>query len=222
MQSRCCTPREDRLNACDKYYWILEHPAFINKGYVSPALDVDPHMVCPTTDRIEDFSRLNTKHRLWVELMVPYFDTDINEWRHSHDYHCDTGGDTWEEMIESLYSLVLDKYGSYTDDDVAKKNFEIHGIRIHSQTCKAKNRKLHVRWNLNQPKWSDDILKEHYIETIQEEVKEVQGTILALTEYRKTCNISEYVDVDAEMEKMQFILFEQQLSLQTGIDLVRK
>lgn len=210
------------MNACDKYYWILDHPAFINKGYVRPELDVDPHMVCPTTNRIEEFSRLNTKHQLWVELMVPHFDTDTNEWRHSHDYMCDTGGDTWEEMVEKLYDLVLEKYGPYTDDDVNKKNYEVHGIRIYKQTIKTKSHKLSIRWNLGTMRWSKDILTDDYRNIMIEEIKEVQGTIEALTEYRKTCNISEYVDVDAEMEKMQFILFEQQLSLQTGIDLVRK
>lgn len=210
------------MNACDKYYWILDHPAFINKGHVRPELDIDPHMVCPVTNRIEEFERLNTKHVLWVEFMVPYFDTDINEWRHSHDYHCDTGGDTWEEMIEKLYDLVLEKYGSYTNDDVEKKLFEVHGTRITLRTSNAKKRKLKVRWCLTPPKWSDDIIKPEYYEVMIEEEKEVQGTILALTEYRKTCNISEYDEVDIEIERNQYILFEQQLSMQTGIDLVRK
>lgn len=179
-------------------------------------------MVCPTTNRIEDFTRLNTKHQLWVEFRVPFFDTDRDEWSHMHDWDCDTGGDTWEVMIERLYDLVVEHYGNYTDDDYNKKSSELFGYRIHKQTVKAKNRKLSVRWDLNQPKWSDDILDDDTKQRIKYEVEEVKGTILALTEYRKTCNISEYEEVDVESEAMTFILFEQQLSLETGIDLVRK
>lgn len=210
------------MNACDKYYWIHDHPAFINPEYVTLSLEIEPHMVCPTTNRIEDFQRLNTKHQLWVEVMVPHYDEEAKKWRHAHDWDCDTGGDTWEEMIEKLYDLIVAKYGEYTDDDVAIKNYEVHGIRIMKKTVNAKARKLSVRWNPNPHKWSDDILKPEFREIILEEVKEVQGTIRALTEYRKTCNISEYDEVDAEIEKNQYILLEQQLSLQTGIDLVKK
>ena len=210
------------MNACDKYYWIHDHPAFINSECVGLALEIDPHMVCPTTNRVEEFSRLNTKHQLWVEVMVPYYDEDAKKWGHAHDWDCDTGGDTWEEMIEKLYDLIVAKYGEYTDDDVDKKNYEVHGIRIMKQPVNAKKRTLRIRWDLNPPKWSDDILKPEFREIMVEEEKEVQGTICALTEYRKTCNISEYEDVDNEIERNQFILFEQQLSMQTGIDLVRK
>ena len=199
-----------------------DHPAFINPDYVRLTLEIDPHMVCPITNRIEKFAPLNTKHQLWVEVMVPHYDEDAKKWKHSHDWDCDTGGDTWEEMIENLYDLIVAKYGEYTDDDVAKKNYEVHGVRIMKQTVNAKSRTLNIRWNLNTSKWSDDILSEDYRDIMVEEEKEVQGTIRALTEYRKTCNIVEYEAVDAELEMYKFILLEQQLSLQTGIDLVRK
>lgn len=210
------------MNACDKYYWIHDHPAFINPEFVKLTLEIDPHMVCPTTNRVEDFTRLNTKHQLWVEVMVPHYDEDTKLWGHAHDWTCDTGGDTWEEMIEKLYDLIVEKYGEYTDDDVNKKNFEVHGYRVMKQTNKAKNRTARIRWNLTPPKWSDDIIKPEYREIMVEEEKEIQETIRALGEYRKSCDTSEYEAVDKEIERNQYILFEQQLSMQTGIDLVRK
>lgn len=211
------------MNACDKFYWIKDHPAFINSSLKQVEFEIDPHMVCPTTNRIEEFRRLNTKHQLWVEVMVPYYDEEEKVWTHSHDWNLDTGGDTWEEMIEKLYELVVLNYGHYTDEDVDKKNAEVHGYRIHKSTVRGIKRKLKVRWDLSwTKKWSNDLLNEEQISTYNYEADEVKGTIKALTEYRKTCNISEYEAVDAEMERNQFILFEQQLSLQTGIDLVRK
>lgn len=213
------------MNACDKYYWIKDHPAFINKALVPLELEIDPHMVCPTTNRIEEFQRLNTKHQLWVEVMIPYFDVDEQKWTHSHDWNLDTGGDTWEEMIEKLYDLVVEHYGHYTEEDLNKKNAEVYGYSIKKSTINAKSRKLKVRWNITgswNNKWSNDVLTEESIATYNCEREEVEGTINALTEYRKTCNISEYEAVDAEMERNKFILFEQKLSLQTGIDLVRK
>lgn len=213
------------MNTCDKFYWIKDHPAFINKALLPVELEIDPHMVCPLTNRIEDFQPLNTKHVLWVEVMIPHFDEDEQKWVHAHDWNLDTGGDTWEDMIEKLYDLVVEHYGEYTDEDVDNKNAEVYGYRIKNSTITSKSRKLKARWKLGwswDKKWSNDILDELSTETYRTEMIEVEGTIKALTEYRKTCNISEYEEVDAELEKNQYILFEQQISLQTGIDLVRK
>lgn len=213
------------MNVCDKFYWIKDHPAFINSSLKQVELDIDPHMVCPTTNRIEEFHRLNTKHQLWVEVMVPHYDEDEKVWTHTHDWNLDTGGDTWEEMIEKLFDLVVEHYGSYTDEDVDKKNAEVYGYRISKATLGSKIRTLKVKWNLNGSwthKWSNDMMDEEKVALFNTEAEEVNGTIKALTEYRKTCNISEYEEVDAEMERNKFIQFEQQLSLQTGIDLVRK
>lgn len=213
------------MNTCDKFYWIKDHPAFINKALLPVELEIDPHMVCPITNRIEDYKPLNTQHQLWVEVLIPQFNSDEQKWEHAHDWNLDTGGNTWEEMIEKLYLLVLEHYGDYTDEDVDKKNAEVYGYKISRQTITGKPRKLKVRWNITGGwvnKWSDDILDDSTRSTYFLEMDEVKGTINALTEYRKTCNISEYDAVDAELEKNQYILFEQQISLQTGIDLVRK
>ena len=211
------------MNTCEKYYWIKDHPAFINPDYLPLVLEIDPHMVCPVTNRIEQFERLNTQHQLWVEVMVPQYDEDEKKWAYTHNWNLDTGGNTWEIMIEKLYDLVVEEYGTYTDEDYHKKFEEVHQItRISRSTVNAKPRKLKVRWNLNPPSWGDDILSKDNIALLREEILETEGTIKALTEYRKTCNISEYEEVDAALEKENFILFEQTISLQTGIDLVRK
>lgn len=210
------------MNACEKYYWIKDHPAFINPSPIEVEFEIDPHMVCPLTNRIEEYQPLNTKHRLWVEMLIPSYNSHDDKWEHAHDWELDTGGDTWEEMIENLYDLVVEKYGFYTEEEYDAKFDEVH--RIKAATINSKSRKLTVRWNLTfgDQSWKDDILSDTEIETYTEEMKDVIGTINALTEHRKTCSMSEYKAVDEELEKNQFILFEQQLSLQTGIDLVRK
>lgn len=100
------------MNIADKYYWITNHPKYVPFGQ-DAVIEITPHMVCPETNRIEDLALLNTKLRFWVELMIPYEDTENNYHGLAHEWELDCGGDTWEEAVEALYQLVLEKYGNY-------------------------------------------------------------------------------------------------------------
>lgn len=111
------------MNITEKYYWITNHPAYVNLGEEA-IIEVTPHMVCPETNRIEDLPLLNTKTQFWVELMIPYYDEQFKQHTHAHDWQMDCGGDTWELAIETLYNKVLDQYGSYTDNDIPKMTNE--------------------------------------------------------------------------------------------------
>lgn len=105
------------MNIADKYYWITNHPKYVPFGH-DAVIEITPHMVCPETNRIEDLALLNTKLSFWVELMIPYEDAENNYHGLAHDWELDCGGDTWEEAVEELYKLVLEKYGDYGDAEL--------------------------------------------------------------------------------------------------------
>lgn len=105
------------MNIAEKYYWITQHPKYVPFADTA-VIEITPHMVCPETNRIEDLQLLNTKLQFWVELMIPHFDEQHKQYCHAHDYELDCGGDTWEEAVENLYKLVLEKYGDYTEEDM--------------------------------------------------------------------------------------------------------
>lgn len=111
------------MNITEKYYWITQHPKYVPFADTA-VIEITPHMVCPETNCIENLGLLNTKLRFWVELMIPHFDEQNKQHCHAHDYELDCGGDTWEEAVENLYQLVLEKYGDYTDEDMAKHSEE--------------------------------------------------------------------------------------------------
>jgi hypothetical protein len=104
------------MNIAEKYYWIVEHPKYV--PFASAAIiEITPHMVCPETNRVEKLQFMNTKLQFWAELMIPHFDKQFNQHCHAHDWELDCGGDTWEEAVENLYQLVIQKYGDYTEED---------------------------------------------------------------------------------------------------------
>lgn len=211
------------MNSCEKYWWITEHPEFINKDLATVDIEITPHMVCKETNRIEDYEKLNTTLQLWIEVMVPYYNSDEDKWEHSHHTELDCGGFTWEEAIDNLYELVLKEYGDYTEEDCKEKRNSL--FRIQQATITAKSRKLKTTWSLGKrspQRWGDRILSPEHIEIYKLDVQETLKTINALTNYRKTCSIEEYDEVDAELEKEKFILFECELSIQHNIDLVRR
>lgn len=111
------------MNIAEKYYWITQHPKYVPFADTA-IIEITPHMVCPETNHVEDLQLLNTKLRFWVELMIPFFDEQFQKHCHAHDYEVDCGGDTWEEAVENLYQLVLEKYGDYTEEDMDKHREE--------------------------------------------------------------------------------------------------
>ncbi|AFC21583.1 hypothetical protein GAP32_133 [Cronobacter phage vB_CsaM_GAP32] len=111
------------MNIVEKYYWIIEHPKYVPFGDTA-VIEITPHMVCPETNCVEKLELLNTKLQFWVELLIPFFDEQHKQHCHSHDWELDCGGDTWEEAVENLYKLVLEKYGDYTQEDLDKQREE--------------------------------------------------------------------------------------------------
>lgn len=104
------------MNPVDKYYWIINHPR-LTIGGGQAAIELTPHMVNPENETIEtDTGRqhLNTSNRWWVEVTIQ----DENEcgsqgWEWVHDWELDCGAETAEEAINTLYHLVLERYGDY-------------------------------------------------------------------------------------------------------------
>lgn len=211
------------MNAHDKYWKIISHPAFINRDGVEVSIQIEPHMICPTTNRIEKYKPLNSKMQLWVEMIVPWQSEEGGKFVSCHDWELDCGGDTWSEAICALYDLVLKRYGDYTEDERISKHNSVY--RIHKQTITAKSRKLNVKWNISHnnvsiDKWSDDVISFSDRVLQDEDITVISNTINALTLYRETCSIEEYDAVDEEIECEKFRLFEKQLTLETGIYVV--
>lgn len=207
------------MNSFEKYYWIKDHPAFINPDYIDVQFEIDPHMVCPLTNRIEKYEKLNTKMQLWVEVLVPYQSDENSKFEHAHDWDLDTGGETWEIMIDKLYELVLRKYGAYTEEERDELCDEVYGTRTATMAKSALHRWSIMLKNENPRSWANDVLDDLNTTSFKEDIEQCKNTINALTEYRKTCSIDEYKEVDAEIEHEKFLLYQTELSLQTGIDL---
>lgn len=103
-------------------------------------LKIRPAWVNPETNEIDDNESLNTKFQTWLEVCLPASNMEIlsflsmdgsteeiaknahkynlfDQYRfHLHDYELDCGGDTFEEAIINLATLVLEKYGDYIPD----------------------------------------------------------------------------------------------------------
>lgn len=97
------------MKMADKFYWIMDHPKIGLKG-VQATIELLPQMVNPENDTVEEDDSLNTKLQWWVTVSkrdaeVDYYDTHFDS--------LDTGGDTTELAIESLYKKVLNQYGDY-------------------------------------------------------------------------------------------------------------
>lgn len=211
------------MNTCEKYWWVLEHPAFINKDGQTVIVEIEPHMVCPMTNRIESYEPLNTKLQLWIEVMIPYKEENETIYTQAHDWELDCGGFTYEEAIDNLYKSVKEKYGDYTEEERQEKYDSVYNI-------KANRQNIFNRYFKSKPlatnkedltKWSKDILEDYEYLKYEIEIQEMKDTIAALTEHRKTCNIEEYDEIDSLIESERFKIFEAELSLRYYIDLVR-
>lgn len=99
------------MNHVDKYYWIIDHPK-LTKGRGQAEIELTPHMVNPENEIIEGDITLNTVFRWWVEVSTVSYG-DYGGVEMIHDWGLDCGGETAENTIETLYDIVLQKYGDY-------------------------------------------------------------------------------------------------------------
>lgn len=122
---------QDPGNVVHAYYYLDNHPAFwkfenerIHPDYPvnhvshlwhecawehDGIIRVDPHLVCPETNRIEEDEARNTAVRWWYEfgpvtLFAPHSTF--------HDYLLDGGADTFEECVIQIARKVWENYGN--------------------------------------------------------------------------------------------------------------
>lgn len=98
------------MNTVDKFYWVMDHPA-IGNSLGQAEIEITPHMVNPETGVIDDNQSNNTKMELWVEVSK-----SNTQGLSTHYWELDTGGDTFDEAVDELYSLTLKHYGDYKED----------------------------------------------------------------------------------------------------------
>lgn len=101
------------MNVSDKFFWIINHPKLTCDGKRQADIELTPQMVNPITKEIDSFVQLNTKLEWWVE--VTHYEMHDGMLGQCHDWDLDTGGNTAEEAIENCYSLVLKKFGAYSE-----------------------------------------------------------------------------------------------------------
>lgn len=205
------------MNTHDKYWFCKRHPEFINDDFIEVDILIDPHMVCPSTHRIEDYKPLNTKIQYWVEFCPPWFDENTNKWVRSHDMECDTGGWTYEEAIDNLYDLVLAKYGDYTEEDVDNKEEEIFQF--------SKSTTTPLNWGVisgypskHERPWSSNVMDGITKQFMPEDVVKLEKYREALTEYRKTAKVDELHEIDSRLNGIEHDLYTHHMSLKTGLD----
>ena len=92
----------------DAYHFLATHRIF--DGHFSECLDIEVVKVDPLTSRIEDDSSLNTKTKVWLECGPWEYSPLVNGYAASHDPGLDCGGDSFEEAICVLASLVKENY----------------------------------------------------------------------------------------------------------------
>lgn len=121
------------MNTSEKYWWVFHHPK-LNPvecdGSVCVTIEIEPHMVCPETNRIEDLEFLNTKEQIWIEMLIPSYDNlqnGVGQWHTRHDYAFDAGGDTLDEALEDLVSKVKSVYGDYTQEELHRHTALMYG-----------------------------------------------------------------------------------------------
>ena len=98
-----------QMNTTDKFYWCIDHPN-IGVDYAQGHIELTPHMVNPLNDTIEPETHLNTKQQWWIEFSKL---EDENDSFATHYWDLDCGGDTVDEAVDALYTLMLEQYGEY-------------------------------------------------------------------------------------------------------------
>lgn len=205
------------MTTSDKYWWITQHPSFINEDHVSAAIEVEPHNVCPLTNRIEEYKPLNTKVRYWVEFIIPWYDEERKEWCTAHDWERDTGGDTYDEAIDNLYKLVLEKYGDYTDEDYDLKFNEIYKIQPLSNNNYFQT-VIRTPHEVNHH-WSSDILSKEDIVSLKEDIKQEKNYMNALIEFKKSCTMEQLPEVITKIQGCEHNIWIKEECIRMGIDI---
>lgn len=200
------------MNIAEKYYWITQHPKYVPFAD-SAIIEITPHMVCPETNRIEDLQLLNTKLQFWVELLIPHFDEQFKQHCHAHDYELDCGGDTWEEAVENLYKLVLEKYGDYTEEDmdkhreVAMKDLDVEAW-LNSFVADA-----------DEPNNGEIVMLPDYeIEHMKSEIEHLETVekVLLAKMQDKTLTLQDYSDIQLELTCVDHDLYVMRESVKHG------
>lgn len=206
------------MNTYDKYWFCMRHPAFINEDFLEVEIRLDPHMVCPSTSRVEDYAPLNTKIQYWVEFCPPYYDEDhAKKWVSSHDTDCDCGGWTYEEAIDNLYDLVLKKYGDYTEEDVDNKEEEVFKI---SQSVSSLGSFLMNpgRLTKGERNWKSELLDDITKTFIGRDIENLENYKTALTEFMKTATVQQVQEIKLILVAVEHDLFTHRMTQKTGID----
>lgn len=205
-----------KMTAADKYWWIYNHASFVNKDLVYPKIEIEPHNVCPDTNRIEDHEYLNTKVQYWVELMTPEFDEDSQNWILSHDYQLDCGGDTFEEAIDALYNKVLERYGTYKQEDADALFDSLFKKSSHPNPAYQQFSNPHERL------YSAKFLLLNYDDkfSLIDSIDTRKNTIKSLQKYIASCTIEQSEKAKIALEDEECLLWLQELSLKTGVDLL--
>ena len=86
-------------------WWFLANHKVFKDGFKYDRLWTHVAKVNPETGKLDDDMTKNTKVEIWLEC----FPDDENG--RFHDIDLDCGGDTYEEAIIKLASLVKKKYG---------------------------------------------------------------------------------------------------------------
>lgn len=209
----------------DKYWFVMNHPAFINKRYISPKIEIEPQNVCPLTNRIEPYDYLNTKVQYWIEFLSP-MDMQDGTWELAHDYMHDCGGDTIEEAIDELYNSVLKEYGNYTQEDLEAKEEEIYNYkgRTHSHSLIDILDKIHEE-NFE---YKDDrlisendaeVFRSNTFEHFENKIKEYQNQYNALIEFKKNAPQEMHKEIDKDIKIVEHNIFVYQKSIEFKVDL---
>ncbi|BBM62050.1 hypothetical protein EO157G_4610 [Escherichia phage SP27] len=202
------------MTTSEKYWWILGHPKFINKDMVPARIDIEPHDVCPMTNRIEDFKALNTKTQFWVEFLSPMYIEQDDEWVQAHDYQLDCGGDTYEEAIDKLYKNVLNTCGDYTQQEADNTFNKIHAFKSTQSIFNPTKTVWEERHS-----WSSCVIDEETKEKIIDDIKNLKNTIEALREFIMSCTIEQKKEAKIHLESEECKLWVLEKSIEKGIDL---
>lgn len=205
------------MNTYDKYWFCMRHPAFINEDFVEVEILIDPHMVCPSTARIEEYAPLNTKIQYWVEFCPPYYDDDqAKKWVRSHDTDCDCGGWTYEEAIDNLYDLVLAKYGDYTEQDIDDKEEEV--FKYSTSTSALSNYLLNPNYRAKEDRsWKEELLDDISKTYLPRDIENLENYKKALIEFMKTATMQQVEEIKLILIKVEHDLFTHRMTQKIGI-----
>lgn len=166
------------LTTSDKYWNILEHPA-LNFKYKGPEIEIEPHTICKSSGKIESYQELNTTMQLWIEVRIPQqSDDNESDYIMVHDYELDCGGFTYEEAIDNLYNLVMERYG------IPEKNQKpvVKNSRVRKRAIAPE---FNDGYNINRISVMDtfDPFTRENIESLTYDIQGTEKTIKAIEEF---------------------------------------